>query len=115
MIKTEGQYDAAIERMEAIFDSEPGSKHFDELELLLVLISDYEDRNFEEITMPNPIEVIKLKMEEKGMKQKDLEPILGSKSYVSALLNGKRNITMKAAIALHKVLNVPAHTFFVAD
>ncbi|MEX8548923.1 MAG: type II toxin-antitoxin system HigA family antitoxin [Mucilaginibacter sp.] len=109
-IKTESEYNVALERTISIFHAEPGSPEFEELELLLVLVKDYEDKN---IIAPelDPIEVIKLKMEEKGLKAKDLEPIIGSKGHVSLVLSGKRELTLKMAKALHKILNIPSEIF----
>ncbi|MBE7177720.1 MAG: helix-turn-helix domain-containing protein [Mucilaginibacter polytrichastri] len=111
VIKTEQDYDHALEHVAEIFDAKPGSAKFEELELLGVLIRDYEDRNHP-VTVPEPIEVIKLKMQEKGLKNKDLIPLIGSKSHVSGILTGKKEITLKMARKLHEVLKVPADVFF---
>ncbi len=72
VIKTEAAYQKAIKRTLAIFQAKEGTKEADELALLLVLVKDYESRH---IHLPNvnPIEVVKMKMEERGMKAKDLE------------------------------------------
>ena len=82
VIKTKTDYKKALQRTMAIFQAAPGTPESDELELLLVLIKDYED---EHIVLPeiDPIEVVKLKMEERGLKAKDLEPLIGSKGHVS--------------------------------
>lgn len=110
VIKTEPEYKLALERTISIFHAEPGTSEFEELELLLILVKDYEDKN---IVVPelDPIEVIKLKMEEKGIKAKDLEPIIGSKGHVSLILSGKRELTLKMARSLHKFLGIPADVF----
>lgn len=110
VLKEEAEYKKAIERTIAIFHVEPNSPEFDELELLLVLVKDYEDRN---IVLPiaDPIEVVKLKMEERGLKAKDLEPIIGSKGHVSLILSGKRELTLKMARALHLFLGIPSDVF----
>ncbi len=60
------------------------------------------------IPIPDPIEVIKLKMSEKGLKNKDLVGIVGSKGYVSSLLNGKKALTLEIARIFHQKLGVPA-------
>ena len=80
----------------AIFQAEPGTSESDELELLLVLIKDYEDKH---IVLPDvdPIDAIKLKMEERGLKAKDLEPLIGSKGHVSSILSGRMELTLKMA------------------
>lgn len=93
-----------------IFHAKENTSEGDELALLLVLIRDYEERN---ITIPDldPIEVIKLKMEESGMKAKDLEPLIGSKGHVSSVLAGKREITLKMAQRLRDYFQLPAELF----
>lgn len=110
VIKSEPDYQQALKRTIEIFHAEPESPDFEELELLLVLVKDYEDKN---IVIPrlDPLEVVKLKMQEKGIKVKDLENIIGSKGHVSLILSGKREITLKMAKALHSFLGIPAHIF----
>lgn len=110
VLKTESEYQKALERTIDIFHVEPNSPDFDELELLLLLIKDYEDKHIQ-IPELNPIEVVKLKMEEKGIKAKDLEPIIGSKGHVSLVLSGKRELTLKMARTLHSYLGIPANVF----
>ena len=110
VIRTETQYKKALNRAMEIFHAHENTPEGDEVALLLVLIRDYEDRH---ITIPNldPIEVIKLKMEESGMKAKDLEPIIGSKGHVSSVLSGKREITLKMAQRLRDYFQLPAELF----
>lgn len=110
VIKTEEDYKTAVKRTIEIFHAEEGTPEADELALLLVLVKDYEDKN---IPLPelNPIEVVKLKMEERGMKAKDLEPILGSKGHVSSVLSGRRELTLSTAKRLRDYFNIPADVF----
>lgn len=110
IIKTEAAYQKAIKRTMAIFHAEEGTPEADELALLLVLVKDYEDKH---IPLPeiNPIEVIKLKMAERGMKAKDLEPIIGTKGHVSSILSGRREITLKMAQRLRDYFHLPAEIF----
>lgn len=89
VIKTEAAYQKAVKRTMAIFQTKEGTPEADELALLLVLIKDYEAKNIH-IPDVNPIEVIKLKMQERGIKAKDLEPLIGSKGHVSSILSGRR-------------------------
>lgn len=110
ILKTDSDYNKAIERLDAIFDVEPGSESFAEAELLGLLISEYEDINYA-IAIPEPLEAVKLKMSELGLKNKDLEQYIGSKGYVSSILSGKREITLKIASALHEKLRIPAEVF----
>ncbi len=110
VIKTEAAYQKAIKRTMAIFQAKEGSSEADELALLLVLVKDYEDKY---IRLPkiNPIEVIKLKMLERGIKAKDLEPIVGSKGHVSSILSGRREITLRMAQRLKDYFQLPAEIF----
>jgi HTH-type transcriptional regulator/antitoxin HigA len=110
VLKSEDEYDVALERTIEIFHAENGTPEFDELELLLLLVKDYEDRHYP-IPDPDPIEIIKLKLEEKGLKQKDLEHIIGSKGYVSQVLSGKKELTLKMARGLHHYLGISADIF----
>ena len=96
VLKTEGDYNKAAIRMMEIFHAEPGTPENDELDLLIVLIKDYDDRHYH-LPELDALEVIKYKMEEMGMKAKDLEPMIGCKGHVSAILSGKREITLKMA------------------
>lgn len=107
VLKNEDEYDIALERTIEIFHAVKGTPEFDELELLLLIVKDYEDRHFH-IPPPDPIEVIKLKLEEKGLKQKDLEHIIGSKGYVSQVLSGKKELTLKMVKGLHRYLGISA-------
>lgn len=81
-----------------------------QLEIVLLLIKKYEDENYP-IPSPDPIEVIKMKMEEKGIRNKDLVGLIGSKSYVSALLNKRKPLTLEIAKIFHRHLGVPASVF----
>ncbi len=110
VIKKEADYKKAIKRTLAIFHATEGTTEAEELSLLLVLVKDYEDKH---ISLPevNPIEFIKLKMEEKGMKAKDLEAIIGSKGHVSSILSGRREITLKMAQRLKDYFKLPATIF----
>jgi HTH-type transcriptional regulator / antitoxin HigA len=110
VIKTEAAYKKATKRTLVIFQAKQGTAEADELALLLGLLKDYEDKH---IFIPelNPIEVIKLKMEENGVKPKDLENIIGSKGHVSSLLAGRREITLKVAQRLKTYFNLPAEIF----
>lgn len=110
VIKTEVAYQKAIKRTLNIFQVKEGTPEADELALLLVLIKDYEDKH---IQLPDldPIELIKLKMEEGGIKNKDLVPFIGSKGYVSSLLSGRRELTLKIAQKLKDYFQLPAEVF----
>jgi HTH-type transcriptional regulator/antitoxin HigA len=110
VIKTKAAYQKTVKRAMEIFQAKENTPEADELALLLVLIKDYEDKHIK-IPAVNPIEVIKLKMQERGMKAKDLESIIGSKGHVSSLLSGRREITLKMAQRLKDYFQLPAEIF----
>ena len=111
VLKTEAAYQKAMKRTMAIFQAKEGTPEANELALLLVLIKDYEDKHIR-IPEVNPIDVIKLKMIERGLKAKDLEPLIGSKGHVSSILSGRRDITLKIAQRLRDYFQLPAELFF---
>ena len=80
------------------------------LDLVLVLVKDYDDKHYE-LPELDALELIKWKMQEMGLKAKDLEPIFGSKGHVSAILSGKREITLKMAQKLKNYFSIPAKIF----
>lgn len=106
VIKTEKDYQKALKRLEVIFDAKKGSKEGDELELLSLLIDNYEKVNHP-IDLPDPIEAIKFRMEQLGYKQKDLAEAIGLKSRVSEILNKKRKLTLDMIRKIHEVLGIP--------
>jgi len=106
VIKTEKEYQAALSRLEEIFDSKKDSKNADELELLSLLIEKYEDE-VSPIDLADPIEAIKFRMDQLGYKQKDLANAIGLKSRVSEILNKKRKLTIHMIRKLHDTLGIP--------
>ena len=110
VLNSEEQYQRALGRALEIFQAEEGAPEADELALLLVLVKDYEDRHVH-IPAINPIDAVKLKMEERGMKAKDLEPVIGSKGHVSSVLSGRRELTLNTARKLREYFNLPAELF----
>lgn len=106
-VKTEKDYDAALSRIEALWGAEPGTARGDELEVLLTLVSAYENKHHP-VPPPSPVEAIRFVMDQKGLKPADLIPFLGSRSRVSEILNGKRNLTLKMIRALNSQLGIPA-------
>jgi HTH-type transcriptional regulator/antitoxin HigA len=105
-IKTEEDYENALERLRLIFDAKKDSKEGDELEILSIRIDKFENENFP-IGLPDPIEAIKFRMEQMGLKQKDLAEIVGFSSRVSEILNKKRKLTLEMIRNLHLKLNIP--------
>ena len=105
-IRNEKDYQVALQRLEEVFDAKKGTEQGDELEILSILIDKYENENFP-IGMPDPIEAIKFRMEQMGMKQKDLAEIMGFKSRVSEILNKKRKLTLEMIRKLNLTLHIP--------
>ncbi|MCX6179398.1 MAG: transcriptional regulator [Chlorobiales bacterium] len=87
-IKTELDYKDALHRMEAIFSAKPGTEEGDELEILGILIEQYEEAHFP-FDLPDPIEAIMFRMDQMGLNQQDLTKIIGSKSRASKPLSEK--------------------------
>jgi HTH-type transcriptional regulator/antitoxin HigA len=105
-IRNEKDHQRTLARMEKIFDARKGSKEGDELEVLAILVDTYENEHFP-IGMPDPIEAIKYRMEQMGMKQKDLADAMGFKSRVSEVLSRKRKLTLDMIRKLNEVLRIP--------
>jgi len=112
-IKTEKDYNDALDRLESIFDSKKGSAQGDELEILSILIEKYEDEHFP-IGFPDPIEAIKFRMEQMGYTQSDLAKIVGLKSRASEILNRKRKLTLEMIRLLHVNLKIPTEVLVQA-
>lgn len=107
VLKTEAEYEMALEYLDSLMDAEPGSPQEEELELFAVLIENYERESFP-IGLPDPIEAIKFRMEQQNLTRKDLEQYIGSQSKVSEVLNRKRPLSIGMIRALHQGLGIPA-------
>ena len=105
-IRTDKDYQKALKRLDANFDSKQGSKDGDELEILGILIDQYETERFP-IDLPDPIEAIKFRMEQLGYNQSDLAEIIGLKSRASEILNRKRKLSLDMIRQLHDRLHIP--------
>ena len=110
-IKSEENYTTYLNWVNTQFDKKikPGSPEGEVLQIALLLIRDYEDQHYP-IPSPDPIETVKLKMKEKGLRNKDLVGKIGSKGYVSAILNKKKPMTLELAKLFHKEFGVAAET-----
>jgi len=105
LIKTKKEYQAALLELEKIFDAPANSKDGERAELLSLLIDTYENEHYP-IDAPDPIEAIKIRMEEMNVKQKDLIGIIGEKGKVSEVLNRKRKLSLNMIRKLNKHLNL---------
>lgn len=107
IIKTEAEYDLTLARISELMDADPDTPEGDELELLVTLVEIYEEQGYP-IDLPDPVSAIKFRMDQQGLKQKDLIPYIGSKSKVSEVLSGKRSLSLNMIRKLHTQLGIPA-------
>ena len=112
-IKTKKDYEQALERLEVIFDAKRGTEEGDELEILGILIDQYENERFP-IDLPDPIEAIKFRMEQMGYTQTDLANAIGLKSRASEILNKKRKLSLEMIRQLHDKFNIPTDVLIQA-
>lgn len=112
-IRTEDDYNEALQRLEIIFDAEEGTPAGDEAQILGMLIARYEDEHFP-IGLPDPVEAIKFRMEQMGYSQADLADIMGLKSRASEILNRKRKLSLEMIRKLHDKLNIPTDVLIQA-
>ena len=108
-IKTEMDYDAALQRVDTLWGCKPETPEGDEFDMLVTLLEAYEAKHHA-IGPPDPIEAIRFRMEQLGLNQNDLIPYFGGKSRVSEILNRKKNMTLTIARRLHQELNIPAQS-----
>ncbi|GHB27968.1 helix-turn-helix domain-containing protein [Mongoliitalea lutea] len=106
-IKNEIDYRNALERLEVIFDAPVDTKEGDEAEILSLMIENYENEHYP-IDSPDPIEAIKIRMEEMNLRQKDLVGLIGGKSRVSEILNRKKKLTVDMIREIERVLHISA-------
>lgn len=109
VIKSEEQYQEYLNWVDELFDKQVSSDtpEGEMLQVALLLIKQYEDTNYS-IPMPDPIDAIKVKMKEAGLRNKDLVGKVGSKGYVSSILSGRKPLTLELARLFHRELNIPA-------
>lgn len=106
-IKTEADYKNALKRLDVIFDAPVGSSESDEADILALLIEDYENKHFA-IDAPDPIEAIKIRMEQLSLNQTDLAGAMGGANRVSEVLNRRRKLTLEMVRNLTDKLNLSA-------
>ena len=119
VIKNKGDYKAACERIyELIHANEdplvPGSEDADEMELLSILVENYERVNYP-VEAPDPLEAIRFSMEQMNLKQKDIAPLFGGKTRVSEVLNRRRSLSIKMIILLNRYLGIPLESLVVGN
>jgi HTH-type transcriptional regulator/antitoxin HigA len=105
-IRTQKDYIDALANIDLLLDAKPKTTKFDQLEILTVLVEDYERKNYP-IDPPDPVEAIKFRMEQMQLTRKDLESCLGSRARVSEIFNHKRTLTLKMIKTLNKTFGIP--------
>lgn len=107
-IRKEIDYEKALERIDVLMDLDQklGTPSSDELEILVLLVEKYEEKHWK-IDTPDPIEAIKYRMQEMGLKQKDLIPLFGTKSKVSEVLNRKIGLSLTMISNISSKLHIP--------
>lgn len=107
IIKTEAEYRRALAHVESLMDSEPGSDRESELELWALLVDRFEEARFP-IDIPDPVDAIKFRMEQEGLRQRDLAKYFPNKSRVSEVLSRKRPLSLGMIRSLSRGLGIPA-------
>jgi len=108
-IKSERDYHKALKEIEKLWDAKPNTSRGDRLDVLVTLVEAYEQRHYK-VGPPDPVEAIKFRMEQLGLKPSDLAKILGGRSRVSEVLNRKRKLTVDMMRSLRKHLSIPAES-----
>lgn len=106
LLHTDADYQIALRRIRELWEAEAGTPEADELEILSMIVSKYEEEHYP-IEEPDPIEYIKIRMEELGLIQEDLVPYMGNKGNVSKVLNRKRALSLEMIRNLHRGLRFP--------
>ncbi len=109
VIKTERDHQSALRRVERLWDSPAGSVQAEELETWSVLIEAYE-RERHPVGEPDPMEAVKFRLEQLGLKPSSLAKTLGGKNRVSEVMNGKRGLSTAMMRNLYRDLHVPAES-----
>ena len=109
LIRTEEDYSMALKQIDNLIDCEEDSKEEEELEVISLLVWDYEEKYYP-IEKLFPIQAIKTRMDELNLKPKDLVPVIGDKSRVSDVLSQKRKLTLTMIRNLNKCLSIPLDT-----
>jgi HTH-type transcriptional regulator / antitoxin HigA len=113
-IKTEQEYKLALQQMESLFHAKPNTKEGDILELLALVIEDYEDKNYK-IEPLTPLEALKCEMEEQGLSQTNLAQRIGmSKSTISEILQGKKQMSVRFMKYLHNDLGISGNVLLAS-
>ena len=111
-IKNERDYEQVLAEIERLWGAEEGTEAGDKLDILLILVEDYEEKHHR-ISPPGPIEAIKFRMEQMNLTRKDLEPYIGNRGRVSEILNHRRELSLNMIRNLHSTLSIPLESLMV--
>lgn len=114
VINNAREHRQALTTIEKLWAAKPGTEEHDALEVLALLVEDYEERTFR-IEEPDPVEAIRFRLEQLGKEPKDLVPILGSRSRVSEVMSRKRRLSLPMIRKLHDALQIPFEALIPAD
>jgi HTH-type transcriptional regulator/antitoxin HigA len=106
-IKTERNYQMALNQIEGLMDARPNTPEGDRLDVLVTLVQAWEEKHHA-IDAPDPVDAIEFAMERRGLTRRDLEPFIGSRARVAEVLNHKRSLTLAMIRRLHQGLGIPA-------
>jgi HTH-type transcriptional regulator/antitoxin HigA len=113
-IRTETDYDAALSEVERLWGSKSGTPKGDRLDVLLVLIENYESKHHP-IDPPDPVDAIKFRMEQMNLTRKELEPLIGSRGRVAEVLNRRRPLSLAMIRNLHNELDIPLESLIASS
>jgi HTH-type transcriptional regulator / antitoxin HigA len=105
-IRNEKDLTKALARIDRIIDSRQGTPEFDELEVLSTLVEAYENKHHA-IDPPDPVDAIKFRMEQQGLRRADIAPLMGGKNRVSEVFSRRRPLSLKMIRSLHNSLHIP--------
>ena len=108
-IKTKADHRAALKEIEALMAADLDTREGERLDVLVTLVEAYENKHYR-FELPDPVEAIKFRMEQKGMTPKDLVPMIGRINRVYEVLSRKRPLTLAMIQRLHNELGIPAES-----
>ena len=113
-IRNETDYDSALGEVSELWGAKVGTADGDRLDVLLVLIEDYESKHHP-IDPPDPVDAIKFRMEQLNLTRKDLEPLIGPRGRVAEVLNRRRPLSLAMIRSLHHKLHIPLESLIVSN
>ena len=113
-IRTKADYDTALGEVEQLWGSKAGTPEGDRLDVLLVLVHDYESKHHP-IDPPDPVDAIKFRMEQQNLTRKDLERVIGPRGRVAEVLNRRRPLSLAMIRSLHRELHIPLESLIASS